>query len=344
MLYIYRMEYFYSFIVPVYNRPDEIDELLYSIQKQKGKLAFEVVIVEDGSTNTCQHVIKKYENNIQINYLEKRNTGPGDSRNYGMLNANGNFFLILDSDVILPDKYLLSVNIFLKSNNIECFGGPDLAHPNFSDLQKAIDYTMTSFLTTGGIRGSKNRIQTYEPRSFNMGISKHLFQITNGFAHIHPGEDPDLSIRIQKLGFKTAFLPDAGVFHKRRIAWAKFFQQVYKFGLVRPILFKKHPDTLKLSYFFPSLFSLFLGIALILSIFNFHYLLWLYMLYFLSLGILSFFKYKSFKISLFVILAAIIQFTGYGIGFLKSYLYIHILNRKAEAQFPFLFYTGKHKF
>jgi glycosyltransferase involved in cell wall biosynthesis len=343
MLYIYAMKFAYSFIVPVFNRPEEIDELLLSISKQ-ADLSFEVVIIEDGSTATCQHVINKYSDRLAINYLQKENTGPGDSRNFGMQNANGKFFLILDSDVILQDNYLQSVDDFLKINKIECFGGPDLAHPSFTKLQKAIDFTMTSFLTTGGIRGNKTQIQQYEPRSFNMGISRQLFVKTNGFTNIHPGEDPDLSIRIQKLGYQTAFLASAGVYHKRRISWSKFFQQVYKFGLVRPILFKKHPTTIKPSYFFPSMFSFFLVMGILFSILGFPYLLFVYVFYLTSLGLVSFFKYTSLKISLFSILATLIQFLGYGFGFFKSFLYIHLLRKKPEEQFSFLYYAGKHKF
>lgn len=338
------MEFFYSFIVPVYNRPDEIDELLLSISTQTDRIPFEVVVVEDGSTATCNHVLHKYASVIDINYFQKENTGPGDSRNYGMQHAKGNFFIILDSDVILPTNYLKNVNDFLNENKVECFGGPDLAHPDFTNLQKAIDFTMTSFLTTGGIRGNQKQIQPFEPRSFNMGISKQLFYTTQGFTNIHPGEDPDLSIRIQKLGFQTLFLPTAGVYHKRRISWKKFFQQVYKFGLVRPILFKKHPETIKLSYFFPSVFSLFLGLSIIFSTLGHFQFIILYGLYFLILVFFSFAKYKSFSISLYVSLAALTQFTGYGLGFVKSVLFIHLFQNEAEKQFPFLFYPGKHKF
>lgn len=344
MLYIYAMNYFFSFIIPVYNRPLEVDELLSSISKQQGKISFEVVIIEDGSTQTCEEVVKKYNTKFAIQYLQKENTGPGDSRNYGMQKANGNFFLILDSDVILPTHYLQNVDAFLIAHKADCFGAPDLAHPNFSSLQKAIDFTMTSFITTGGIRGNKIHIQTYEPRSFNMGISKKLFLKTNGFTNIHPGEDPDLSIRIQKLGYKTYFIPNAGVFHKRRISWEKFFQQVYKFGLVRPILFKKHPETVKLSYYFPTLFSATLMVSLLFALNDFNYLLYVFLLYFLVLAVLSFVKFQSIKISLLVILATLIQFTGYGLGFIKSLFYIHILRRQPKNTFPFLFYTGEHQF
>lgn len=344
MLYLYNMKYDYTFIIPVFNRPKEIEELLESISKQLVNFVFEVTIIEDGSLLTCEEVVCKYETKLLINYLAKANSGPGDSRNYGMLHSNGNFFIILDSDVILPPDYLNNVDNFLKKNRLQCYGGPDLAHPSFTKLQKAIDYCMTSFLTTGGIRGSRNQIQKYEPRSFNMGLSKKLFIETGGFTNIHPGEDPDLSIRIQKLGYQTVFLPDAGLYHKRRISWKKFYQQVYKFGLVRPILFKKHPSTIKISYFFPSVFSFFLVLSSLLLALGYYQFMVLYFIYFFFLVLGSWLRHHSIVISIYVVAAAILQFFGYGLGFLKSILYIHVFNKKPQKVFPYLFYKGKHQF
>lgn len=344
LLYIYPMKILYSFIVPVYNRPDEIDELLQSMTLQDSNISFEVVIVEDGSTIPCKSVIDQYKEQLHLLYFMKPNTGPGDSRNAGMEKANGDFFLILDSDVILPKDYLFHVHSFLKNHPVDCFGGPDLAHDSFSSLQKAIDFTMTSFLTTGGIRGSKTPIQTYEPRSFNMGIQKKLFYETKGFTNIHPGEDPDLSIRIQKLGYKTVFNPLAGVYHKRRISFEKFFKQVYKFGLVRPILFKKHPSSRKLSYFFPSLFGLAFLLSIILCFFSSYSLLFLFLSYFSVVFVVSLQKFQSISISSQVLLAVIIQFFGYGLGFFNSFFKIHLFHKIPQQEFPFLFYEGKNKF
>lgn len=344
MHYIYPMKYDYTFIVPVFNRPNEVEELLFSLCQQTVDFAFEVTLIEDGSTQTAEEVVERFSSKLNINYLTKPNTGPGDSRNFGMSQANGNFFIILDSDVILPPDYLSNVHNFLTNSHIQCFGGPDIAHASFSNLQKAIDYCMTSFFTTGGIRGHKKNIQNYEPRSFNMGISKNLFLKTKGFTNIHPGEDPDLSIRIQQLGYATVFLPKAGVFHKRRITWSNFFQQVYKFGLVRPILFKKHPKTIRLSYFFPSLFTVSLLFSILLVFFNFSVLSFVFIVYFVLLFIDSFRRYFSFQISFYVLIASCIQFFGYGLGFMKSIFFIHICNKKPTVVFPYLFYKGKNQF
>ena len=197
------MQLQFSFIIPVYNRPDEIQELLQSFTELEGDKDYEIVIVEDGSSIPSKEVIESFNTKLNISYFPKENTGPGDSRNYGMKHAKGNYFIILDSDCILPSNYLKEVTKSLNDHYVDCFGGPDAAHESFSNLQKAINFAMTSFITTGGIRGGKNSVDTFQPRSFNMGISKAAFKATEGFGKLHPGEDPDLSIRLIKLGFKT---------------------------------------------------------------------------------------------------------------------------------------------
>ena len=194
---------YFSIIIPVYNRPDEINELLESLLQSSYKGEYEIVIVEDGSTIACEEVVAKYSNSLNISYYYKSNSGPGDSRNYGMKKAKGDYFIIFDSDCIIPDHYLSEVEKELNSNYVDCFGGPDKALKSFSNIQKAINFAMTSFLTTGGIRGGSEKISKFQPRSFNMGISKKAFLDSNGFGNIHPGEDPDLSIRLWKLGYET---------------------------------------------------------------------------------------------------------------------------------------------
>ena len=219
----------YSIIVPVYNRPEEIKELLETITEQTYKKDFEVLIIEDGSTISSKEIVDNFKDTINIKYYYKNNSGPGDSRNYGMRVAEGNYFIILDSDCLLPKDYLKNVDDFLQKNYVDCFGGADAATNSFTDIQKAINYAMTSFFTTGGIRGSRKSIVRFEPRSFNMGISKKAFEKTGGYGKIHPGEDPDLTIRLWKAGFSTAFIEKAFVYHKRRISWSKFYKQVNKF-------------------------------------------------------------------------------------------------------------------
>src|SRR5690554_2723960 len=230
------MNLYFSFIVPVYNRPDEISELLQSLSLQDFDKPFEVVIVEDGSTESSEEIVDRFKDTLPITYLKKENSGPGSSRNYGMQRAKGNYFIILDSDCLVPPHYLSLVQNTLKTDFVDCYGGPDAAHPSFSNIQKAINYAMTSMLTTGGIRGNRMARDRFQPRSFNMGISRAAFERTEGFGNIHPGEDPDLTFRIWEAGFGTRLLTGAYVYHKRRIDWNKFFVQVKKFGMVRPIL------------------------------------------------------------------------------------------------------------
>jgi len=329
----------FSFIIPVFNRPNEIQELLDSMISLDYEEPYEIVIIEDGSSETSEHVIKKYDDKLDISYYQKLNTGPGDSRNYGMGKAKGNYFLILDSDVLLPSDYLNKVEEFLSKNFVHCFGGPDDAHKDFSDLQKAISFSMTSYLTTGGIRGRKNTLGKFQPRSFNMGISKEAFEVSNGFGNIHPGEDPDLTIRLWKLGYKTALIPNAKVFHKRRISWDKFYVQVNKFGLVRPILNLWHPETAKITYWFPTLFIGYTLFSLITVFIGYWYFLALWLLYFVVIFVNATIYYSSLSIGLKSVMAVLVQFYGYGKGFLKSYYYIHLLKKVPEQKFKKLFFS-----
>ena len=331
----------FSLIIPVYNRPDEVDELLESLSQLEYSDKFEVVIVEDGSSVPCEEVIRKYESTLSISYYFKENSGPGDSRNYGMKKAKGDYFIIFDSDCIIPKNYLTEVDTALKANYVDCFGGPDKALDSFSDIQKAINFTMTSFLTTGGIRGGSEKIDKFQPRSFNMGLSRKAFEASKGFGNIHPGEDPDLSIRLWNLGFETKLFQKAYVYHKRRIDWDKFSAQVNKFGKARPILNSWYPKYNKLTFFFPSVFIVGLVVAVLLSlIFNHDLLLQCYFLYFVALFLMSTYQNKSLKIGLLTLKAVWKQFFGYGIGFIESYYKIIIMKQKPQQAFPELFFDN----
>ena len=327
-----------SFIIPVYNRPDEVKELLDSFVNLEGDKDFEIVIIEDGSTLTSKTIIENFDDSLNISYYFKENSGPGDSRNYGMKLSKGSFFIILDSDCILPKGYLNEVLKSLNENYVDCFGGPDAAHSSFTNLQKAINFTMTSFITTGGIRGSKSSINKFQPRSFNMGISKVAFIATKGFGSIHPGEDPDLSIRLSKLNYKTKLIPKAFVYHKRRISWTKFYKQVYNFGMVRPILNKWHSETNKLTYWVPTLFCMGFLSSLALFIIGIGLPLMSFGLYFAISFILALLNTKNIIVPFLVIIAIIVQFFGYGYGFLKSTLTMKLSNKNAEQLFPNLFF------
>jgi len=328
----------YSFIIPIYNRPEELDELLNSLVSQTYKGDFEVVVIEDGSTITSEQICKKYQNDLSITYLSKPNTGPGDSRNYGMQRAQHDYFLILDSDCILPSHYLEAVDDFLQAHFVDCFGGSDTATDDFTDIQKAINYTMTSLLTTGGIRGSQKHIQRFEPRSFNMGLSRKAFEATGGFGKIHPGEDPDLVIRLWEKGFDSAFIPTAFVFHKRRISWAKFRTQVSKFGQTRAILNHWHPQTRKLTFWLPTCFALGLCGAILLVFFGHIAPLLVYASYFILIGWDSARENHSVKIGFLSVWALLVQFFSYGWGFLRATLKIAFVKKPIETLFPHLFF------
>ena len=328
----------FSLIIPVYNRPDEVDELLESLSKLDYNEKFEIVIVEDGSSVKCEEVIHKYNNKLTISYYYKENSGPGDSRNYGMKMANGDYFIIFDSDCIIPKEYLTEVSNVLKKSYVDCFGGPDKALSSFSDIQKAINFAMTSFITTGGIRGGSEKIDKFQPRSFNMGLSRKAFETSNGFGNIHPGEDPDLSFRLWNLGFETKLFPKAYVYHKRRIDWDKFSIQVNKFGKARPILNSWYPQYTKLTFFFPSVFIIGLLAGLVLLIFNYDLLLQLYFIYFLLVFLISTYQNKSLKIGYLSAVAVWKQFHGYGTGFLESFFKIILLKQNPQKAFPELFF------
>lgn len=353
------MKIAFSFIVPVYNRPEEIGELLESLALQTYSDAFEIVIVEDGSTISCEQVIVDFMHRhvegkdvLSVAYLKKPNSGPGSSRNYGMARAKGDYFIILDSDCILPPQYLATVEKSLLNQYVHCYGGPDAAHDSFSLVQKGINYAMTAVLTTGGIRGNRkvsdkvsgNKRTTvgqkggFQPRSFNMGISKLAFEATGGFGNIHPGEDPDLTFRIWGKGFTTRLIPEAFVYHKRRIDWHKFFVQVKKFGMVRPILNRRYPKMAKVTYWFPTLFCL--GFLTAVLFWNLGIVLpmGLYALYFGLIFLDSLLKNRSLAIAILSLVAVCIQFVGYGYGFLKSTIFLNFSGKEAETLFPYLFF------
>jgi glycosyltransferase involved in cell wall biosynthesis len=332
------MELSFSFIIPVYNRPNEIKELLSSLCLQTYDTPYEVVIVEDGSTLSSEDIVKEYADQLTISYYRKANSGPGDSRNYGMGRAKGNYFVVLDSDCILPPEYLREVSTSLEKEFVHCFGGPDAAHASFSNVQKAINYAMTSFITTGGIRGGTKAVDKFQPRSFNMGISKKAFEDVGGYGNIHPGEDPELTIRIWNKGYQTKLIPKAYVFHKRRIDWNKFYIQVNKFGMVRPILNQWHPATKKLTYWFPTLFCLGLLISLGLAFTGFLIPLSCYGIYLSVIFLDAFIKTKNLGVAFLALFATGVQFLGYGYGFLKSTAYLNFSNKKPEVLFPKLFF------
>lgn len=332
---------FFSIIIPVYNRPEEIKELLDSLLASNYTKPYEIVVVEDGSAIPCQHIIDSFSTQLNISYYFKDNSGPGDSRNFGMRIAQGDYFLIFDSDCIIPQNYLSEVEAELETEFVDCFGGPDAALDSFSKIQKAINFAMTSFLTTGGIRGGSEKIGKFQPRSFNMGISKKAFEASNGFGNIHPGEDPDLSIRLWRMGFQTRLFPKAFVYHKRRIDWQKFSVQVSKFGKARPILDSWYPEYQKPTFFFPTLFILGFVFSIIMISFGFVFPILCYGIYYLLLFISATIQSKSIEIGFLALIAVTKQFWGYGFGFLQSFIKIKCLKQQPQEAFPELFFKVK---
>lgn len=308
----------FSIIVPVYNRPQEIDELLESLVNQDFQDDFEVIVVEDGSENSSKEIVENYQEKLNLKYFYKENSGAGASRNFGMQKASGNYFIILDSDVIVPKQYLLEVSITLNENYTDAFGGPDAAHENFTSLQKAINYSMTAVLTTGGIRGKKNAVGKFQPRSFNLGLSQIAFNKTNGFSKLKVGEDIDLTFRLWENGFETQLIEKAFVYHKRRSTIKQFYKQTFAFGTARPQLNKRYPETAKLTYWFPSLFIIGFDISLIASFFGYWQFIALYGCYFALLFLDSLFQNKNIVVAFLSIITTFTQHLGYGLGFLES--------------------------
>ena len=332
------MDRFYSFIIPLYNRPDEIDELLESLTHQTYS-NFEVVIVEDGSKISGKDVVQSYEGRLGIQYHYKENGGQGFARNYGMERAKGDYFIILDSDVIVPEDYLAITNAHLNEHDLDAWGGPDAAHESFTAVQKAISYSMTSLFTTGGIRGKKKHVGTFHPRSFNMGLKKEVFKNTGGFQITRLGEDIIFSLKIIEQGYKTGLIPEAHVFHKRRTDLKRFFNQISFFGRSRINIAKFYPKELKLIHFFPAVFLIAFVSAIILAFFGFLVFsnsayqnvfflpIAAFAVYACLIFIDALVQTKSLKIAFLGVIASFIQLLAYGKGFIADYLKRIVLSK-----------------
>jgi glycosyltransferase involved in cell wall biosynthesis len=312
--YFCRMKY--SLVIPVYNRPQEVDELLASLTKQIMK-NFEVIIVEDGSEIKCENVIEKYKSLLTISYFYKPNSGPGMSRNYGAERSNCDYIIFLDSDCIIPEQYIDEVSNALEKNYSDAFGGPDKADESFTNFQKAINYSMTSFLTTGGIRGGKKSLDKFYPRSFNMGYSKDVYRKTGGFASMRFGEDIDMSLRILENGFTTMLIEKAFVYHKRRTNFKSFYKQVFNSGIARINLYKRHPKSLKPVHVLPSVFTICILLLTVFSVAN-NLLLIPIFIFIAALFTDSAIRNKNVLVGVLAIPASFIQLVGYGSGFLVA--------------------------
>ena len=344
----------YSIIIPVYNRPEEVNELLQSLTKQTYR-DMEVIIVEDGSTVTCESVVRNYAGKLQLRYYTKENSGPGMTRNFGAEHSQGDFLIILDSDCVLPAGFLQAIEDELMRKDCDAWGGPDRAHDGFSSVQKAINYSMTSFLTTGGIRGGKKQMdKKFYPRSFNMGVRRSLYRQLDGFSSMRFGEDIDLSLRIYKSNANCRLFPDAWVWHKRRTDFKKFFRQVHNSGIARINLMKRHPGSLKLVHLLPAVFTLGVFACLFLLLIGggltaltlcpnvlIHYNLGMaltlaglvpLLLFSFVVFVDSSFRNKSCKVGVLSIWASFIQLLGYGTGFLRAWWLRCVCGRNEELQ------------
>jgi len=327
----------FSIIIPVYNRPEELDELLQSIAAQDAASVPEVVVVEDGSDVDSKFIVDKYEGKLDIKYLFKKNSGPGDSRNYGMERASGNYYIFFDSDCVLPVSYLSVLTEALKNNYADAYGGPDAAHESFSSWQKAINYSMTSFLTTGGLRSGENSSEKFQLRSFNMGLSKKAFAMTGGFSNQRVGEDIDLNFKLVEQGCMTRLIPEAFVYHKRRTTFTEFFKQTRNFGAARPILNRMHKGSGKVTYWLPSLFLIGFICSVLLWFTGFHAGIVIFALYLLLVAADSFSKTKVIKVGLLSSLSTCVQFFGYGSGYLRSFYRLKLRGMDIREAFPAMF-------
>lgn len=312
---------FFSIIIPVYNRPQEIDELLETLTHQTYQ-NFETLIIEDGSEEPCKEVVEKYSNDLDIHYYYKENSGQGFSRNYGFERANGDYFVVFDSDCLIPPHYFATVNQYLQKHSLDAYGGPDREHESFTPVQKAISYAMTSPLTTGGIRGNEKHAGTFHPRSFNMGISREVYEETGGYRITRMGEDIEFSIRIIEQGFNTGLIPDAYVYHKRRTDLKQFFKQLHFFGRARINISRFYPDEIKMVHTLPALFTLGTLFLFTLPFWNpplFKFLIIPFFALFALIFIHAGTKYKNIYIGVLSTAASFIQLTAYGIGFMREF-------------------------
>lgn len=326
-----------SVIVPVFNRPLEVRDLLESLSSQTDP-AFEVIIVEDGSTFKCEFEMDAHKSKLDLHYIYTPNAGPGQARNIGCMAAKGDYFIFLDSDCVLPKRYIETVKKSLSMEYSDAFGGPDKARNDFTLLQRAINYSMTSFFTTGGIRGGSEKLDKFHPRSFNMGYSRAVFKRTGGFSVMRFGEDIDMSIRIIGAGFKTRLIKDAYVYHRRRTNLRRFFRQVYNSGIARINLYKRHPHALKAVHLAPALFTVGIVLIFALSLFVSPYFLLLPLFHATFVLLDASFRNRSVLIGLLAVVASYVQLVGYGIGFMHAFVSRIVFQKGEFSVFQKSFY------
>lgn len=310
------MELKFSIVVPVYNRPEEIEELLSSLSNQTDR-DFEVVVMEAVGGKSCEQVCRKYADKLEIKFV-REDTDRSARRNHGMQLAKGNYFILFDSDCIIPKNYIFTLRRLLTEDYVDCYGGPDAAMADFSVVQRAVNYSMTSFFTTGGIRGAMKDVHKYLPRAFNMGFSRFVFEKIGGYRQMI-GEDVDLSMRIKEAGFSVKLIKECYVYHKRRVTLLSFYRQVNTFGKARVLLSKLHPHGLKLTHLLPTFFVLGNLLLLGLTFYRWYFILPL-LLYILLLFLHSFVLNRDIRVALLSPITAYLQLFGYGVGFIQEFV------------------------
>ena len=324
------MKPYFSIIVPVYNRIDEVSDLLESLTHQSDN-DFEIILVEDGSTEPCKAVADQYADRLNLQYYHKSNEGRSIARNYGIVRANGDYFVFVDSDCVLPPDYIEQLHLSLRNDYSDCFGGPDAAHESFTDIQKAINYSMTSFLTTGGIRGGKVQLEKFVPRTFNMGFSRKVYEKVGGFREMF-SEDIDMSTRIRLAGFSIKLFRNVSVYHKRRVDFKKFWRQVHVFGMSRITLKLLYPGSMKAVHTLPALFVIF-SIIMVLGTIRCRWSIVPLAFYLLCVWIAGIISTRSLKIGSIGVITSLIQLFGYGTGFIKAYVWKILLGHgRNEAE------------
>lgn len=308
----------FSIIIPVYNRPEEVVELLDSLTMQSLHNEMEVIVIEDGSTITCEREIEPYMSQLDLKYFKQENMGPGGARNRGAKEAVGEYLIFFDSDCVLPSDYLQRAMDHLRRDPLGCFGGPDKAHKFFSRTQKAISYSMTSFLTTGGIRGASVKIDKFYPRSFNLGVLKQIFDEVGGFSDMRYGEDIDFSMKVYEYGHRIGLISETFVYHKRRTTFKSFFKQVFSSGSARIQIASRHKGALKLVHILPTLFLLGMPISILLGAFVNTWFYNVYPIYFLLVFVFAWISTGQFTVACLSIVASFIQLVGYGMGFITG--------------------------
>ena len=330
---------YFSVIVPVYNRRDEVRDLLASLAGQTKK-DFEVIIVEDGSTDPCGDIVEEYADRLDASYYFKGNEGRSIARNYGIERAKGEYFIFFDSDCVIPENYFATLSAALEAHYVPCFGGPDAAHSSFTDVQKAINFSMTAFLTTGGIRGGKVQMEKFVPRSFNMGYSRRVWETVGGFREMF-SEDIDMSTRIRKAGFDIRLIREAFVYHKRRVDLQKFARQTYVFGMSRITLKLLYPDSMKLVHTLPAVFVIGVVTLVLLALLWHWWAILPLVAYVLALWITALCSTRSLKIASLAIVTSFIQLGSYGVGFIKAFVWKILLGHGRNIEEEIAIRKGK---